>query len=81
MTGHYYSLQKRKHKNEFHLFQGGEVNGKMKYNSSSFCDQLDMEGSEIVLIDLKEDQARIKCANGGKQVCGACVSYLYSDFK
>jgi len=63
------------------LFQGQEVNGKVKYNALSLCKELELEESEIVLTELEEDQARIKCANGGKQVCGSCVSYLYSDFK
>ena len=81
MTNEFYSLQKRKQKNEFHLFIGKDSNGTVQYNSTSICKQLELSESESVLTDLPEDQARIKCANGGKQVCGTCVSELYSIFE
>lgn len=74
----YFSLHKRQNTEEFHLFQLEKI--EQNHGAHSLCNQLKLVDSEIILSELMEDQARMKCANGGKQVCGACVSQLYSDF-
>ena len=81
MTNYYYSLKKRNKKNEFHLFVGVDKNGSIQYELNSICKSLKLSESEAILTDLPEDQARLKCAKGGKQVCGTCVSSLYSVFE
>ena len=76
-----YTLKKRKHTNELHLFKGRMINAN-RCNSLdiSICSKMDKSQSEgNTFTCFNEDEARITCAQLGRDVCGSCVSHLYAN--
>jgi hypothetical protein len=77
-----YTLKQKKGTDEFHLFKGKMTAvDKCTSEASSICNK--MSGNESVgnrFTCESEDSARLKCAEIGRQVCGTCVSSLYTTY-
>ena len=80
-----YTLKKHAQTGEVHLFIGrfNPPNSPTKCTSSgvSICKKMKFADSERNVFGcLKEGEARIKCAEVGRAVCGICVSSLYATY-
>lgn len=80
-----YSLKKRKDTAEFHLFEGEFLSDKTKCNThltkKSVCKEMNQNESEKnIFVCQDENQARLHCAEKGREVCGTCVSHLYTTY-
>lgn len=75
-----YTLKKNGDTDELHLFEGNMMDGgKCTSDSKSICQKmLKSDSSGNVFACKKENDARIKCAEEGRKVCGVCVSHLYT---
>lgn len=80
-----YTLKKKEETEEYHLFEGNLL-GIKKCDTNlvkeSICKMIsiDENGGNIFTCE-DEDQARLKIAEIGKQVCGVCTSHLYANYK
>lgn len=79
-----YTLKKKEYTEEYHLFEGNLL-GIKKCDTNlvkeSICKMMiidEIDGNIFTCED--EDQARIKIAKIGKQVCGVCTSHLYANY-
>jgi len=70
-----YTLIKCKDTKEYHLFKGK--------SSKSICKKMSQpcENIEHKFSYKDEDEARLKCAEVGRKVCGICISHLYKTEK
>jgi len=74
-----YTLKKKKDTKELHLFEGDMTPEGCNSASTSICEKMKKSESEKnVFTCFNEDEARKKCAEIGRDVCGICVSHLYS---
>ncbi|WP_280564530.1 MULTISPECIES: hypothetical protein [unclassified Chromohalobacter] len=80
-----YTLKKHKETGELHLFKGVMQPNKADYpctsNKVSICEEMnksDSESNKFTCCD--ESEARKKCAEFGRSVCGTCVSHLYETY-
>jgi len=74
-----YTLKKKKDTKEFHLFKGVMTPQSCNSAVSSICEKMKKSESENnVFTCYNENEARTKCAEIGREVCGTCVSHLYS---
>lgn len=75
-----YTLKQRQETEELHLFKG-EMTPPSACNSlnQSICKKMVKSESEgNIFTCYNEKQARLKCAEIGRNVCGTCVAHLYS---
>jgi len=80
-----YSLKKHGDLEEYHLFQAEltqtQPNRQCTPQSKSICQKMNNKNSsESKFVCLNEEQARKKCADIGRVVCGVCVSHLYASY-
>ncbi|UZX45543.1 hypothetical protein A6U84_25730 (plasmid) [Agrobacterium sp. 13-2099-1-2] len=79
-----YSLNKRKDTGEFHLFLN-KRNSKAEcvfVENKSICGRMTSSQSSKTLFYCEDDvKAREECAQVGRDVCGTCVSHLYTDYE
>jgi len=76
-----YTLKKKKDTGELHLFKGRMTDDACTSKQVSICEKMDKsesEGNKFACHN--EDDARTKCAEIGRNVCGICVSHLYETF-
>jgi hypothetical protein len=79
-----YTLKKRKDSEEYHLFEGNLL-GIKKCDTNlvkeSICKMMSIDENDGNIFTCEyEDQARIKIAKIGEQVCGVCTSHLYANY-
>lgn len=78
-----YSLSKKNKTKELHLFKSYKTNEKCYLSEKkSICKK--MTSSESIKYNFtceSVNEARIKCAEIGRNVCGICVSHLYADYE
>lgn len=66
---------------QFHLFKSRrELDGSCSARSKSICKKMDHKRASKFTCK-SEKEARLKCAEIGKSVCGTCVSHLYADYE
>jgi len=76
-----YTLKEKKDTQEFHLFKGRMTTEGCTSNLSSICKEMTKSESSRNIFSCKdEDDARVRCATIGRQVCGTCVSHLYESY-
>lgn len=80
-----YTLKKHEDTGELHLFKGKMLPNDPKYKCDSqglsICERMEKKnssGNKFVCYD--EGEARVECARIGREVCGTCVSHLYSSY-
>ncbi len=77
-----YTLKKRKDTNELHLFKGKMTEEGCTSKQISICEKMDKSESVGNRFACKtEEEARKKCAEIGRNVCGICVSHLYANYE
>lgn len=78
-----YTLKQKKNTEELHLFKGKVISETKCVNENlSICKKMTSDESKGNLFECKnENEARLKCAQTGRQVCGDCVSSLYLTYK
>lgn len=76
-----YTLKADKNTGELHLFKGKFSDNACTSATQSLCQGMVKSDSERNLFTcLNEDDARKKCAEIGRSVCGVCVSTLYTTY-
>lgn len=77
-----YTLKQKKNTDELHLFKGDMLDdGGCNSNYKSICQKMNRTESEKNIFQCKdENAARLECAKIGRQVCGICVSHLYTTY-
>ena len=76
-----YTLKEKKDTNEYHLFEGDFTPDGCTSGSFSICEKMKKSESKKNIFTCKtEDEARVKCAEQGRKVCGVCVSHLYTTY-
>lgn len=76
-----YSLIEHSGTNQLHLFKSKIENGITNFEDFSTCNRRIFSKSGIAsFLNAEENEARIKCAEIGRPVCGKCVSTLYADY-
>lgn len=83
MAKYAYTLKKKKETDELHLFKG-EFTSTTECNSKqlSICggmNKADSAGNSFACKD--ENEARTRCAEIGRSVCGNCIRDLYTTYK
>lgn len=77
-----FSLLKRKNTGVLHLFHS-KLNGdacNVEPHKLSICQRMSLDESEATIFRCEnENEARRRCAEIGREVCGTCVSNLYAD--
>lgn len=77
-----YTLKMKKDTKEYHLFKGKKTPDGCTSNQKSICEKMDKsESAKNIFACADENSARIKCSEIGREVCGICVSHLYSTYK
>jgi hypothetical protein len=79
-----YCLYKKKGTEEYHLFEATPKNDNdcILDKQSSICNKMSYSETDTnVFLCAPENEARLKCAELGKKVCGTCVSHLYLTTK
>ena len=70
---------KQNDKGQLHLFKSKkDLNSSCSTESQSICKKMEYEKGYKFLCNTDKD-ARTKCAEIGRPVCGTCVSNLYGD--
>ena len=76
-----YTLKKKKDTNELHLFEGTMTKDGCTSSQKSICNKMDKsESAGNKFTCYTEDEARKKCAEIGRAVCGICISHLYNTY-
>jgi len=76
-----YTLKIKNNTKEYHLFEGIMLKDGCNSNQHSICEKMDKsQSSGNVFACEDEDSARLKCAEIGREVCGICVSHLYTTY-
>jgi uncharacterized metal-binding protein len=75
-----YSLIKKRNTDELHLFNSKKILDKCNVEENiSICKKMNFsEKGDVVFACNDENEARIKCAQEGRKVCGICVGTLYT---
>lgn len=74
-----YTLKKKQETKELHLFEGDMTTTGCNSKSTSICEKMKkLESEKNIFTCFNEGEARKKCAEIGRDVCGICVSHLYS---
>lgn len=78
----FYSLVKRKDTEELHLFISRITSDGCIAEHQSMCKKMKFsEKGGVVFSCRDEDEARRKCAELGRRVCGTCISKLYKTYE
>ena len=76
-----YTLKKKKDTGELHLFKGEMTDDACTSKQISICEKMNKsESAGNKFACYNEDEARKKCAEIGREVCGICVSHLYTTY-
>lgn len=76
-----YTLKKNGDTEELHLFEGDMTTEACTSNPKSICKKMSKSESGGNIFTCKnEKEARSKCAELGRKVCGTCVSHLYATY-
>ncbi|QGY47848.1 hypothetical protein GM418_30590 [Maribellus comscasis] len=77
-----YTLKRKGDTDELHLFRAKPTeDNKCIPEKESICKKMDKsESTENIFTCYSEEDARIKCAKIGRQVCGTCISHLYETY-
>jgi hypothetical protein len=77
-----YTLKKEKNTDELHLFRATLNNDNTcTPERTSICKGMELSDSEKNEFTCSSEvNARLQCAKIGRQVCGTCVSHLYSTY-
>lgn len=76
-----FSLLEKNNTKELHLFHSRLSNSACNALNDSICNKMTLsENSKTIFSCKDENEARKKCAELGRQVCGTCVSNLYADY-
>lgn len=79
-----YTLKKRKDTEEYHLFEGNLLYIKKcdtNLVKESICKMMGIDENDGNIFTCEdEDQARLRIAKIGKQVCGVYTSHLYANY-
>lgn len=77
-----YTLKKNGDTDELHLFEGDmKEDGGCTSGAKSICKKMSKEESGGNVFTCKtDDDARLKCAQAGRKVCGVCTSHLYTTY-
>jgi hypothetical protein len=77
-----YTLKRKKDTKELHLFKGkSNPDGGCTSGQISICKKMEKSESEGNVFACKDEtEARIKCAQEGRAVCGICASSLYTTY-
>ncbi len=77
-----FTLKKKKTTGELHLFRANQnPDRSCNPEKKSICKKMDVSDKEKnIFTCASEKDARIKCANIGRSVCGICVSSLYETY-
>ena len=78
-----YTLKKKKDTEELHLFEAVPAeDNRCTPKKMSICKKMSKDESEGNIFACEsEDNARTKCAKIGRQVCGICVSHLFTTYE
>jgi hypothetical protein len=77
-----YTLKEKKDTREYHLFKGTFTQNGCTSKEKSICEKMDKsESIRNVFTCQDEDTTRLNCANIGREVCGICISHLYSTYE
>ena len=77
-----FTLLEKNNTNEFHLFESQKdiQNQCIPNGVKSICGKMTLREKKSTKFTCHdEDKARVRCAIIGKDVCGTCVSHLYSN--
>ena len=77
-----YTFKKRKDGKEIHIFQGEMTSTyQCSVPTLSHCKKMNQsDGDQVENGCQSESDARYTAAKLGRQVCGTCVSHLYTDY-
>jgi hypothetical protein len=76
-----YTLKIKGNTKEYHLFEGEMSPTGCTSGSQSICKKMEKKESSGNIFQCKdENEARIECAKRGREVCGTCVSHLYTTY-
>jgi hypothetical protein len=76
-----YTLKKNGDTEELHLFEGEMIDKGCTSCDKSICEKMTKtESSGNAFACKNENDARLACAQAGRQVCGICVSHLYTTY-
>jgi len=76
-----YTLKMKKDTQEYHLFKGKMTDKACTSSDTSICEKMSKsESAKNVFACKDENSARIECAKIGREVCGICVSHLYTTY-
>lgn len=76
-----YTLKKKQNTEELHLFKGEMTNDGCTSAQLSICKKMNKNesvGNKFACEN--ENNARKKCAEIGREVCGICISSLYANY-
>lgn len=77
-----YTLIQHDDTDELHLFQGEMTPDGCTSARLSICKKMTkQDGYRRIFRCLDEDDARTRCAEVGREVCGICVSQLYANYE
>lgn len=76
-----YSFSKIKTTEETHVFEGNSTINSCTAEKSSICNKATNDKGIWISTCLDEDKARKKASELGRNVCGTCVSHLYTTYK
>lgn len=78
-----YTLKEREDTGELHLFEATpSTPGHCTPRNTSICEAMNNSESIRVIFACKtEEEARKKCAEIGREVCGNCVKNLYATYE
>lgn len=76
-----YTLKESKNTKERHLFEGEMTNTACTSKRISICKKMNSaDSSRNLFACYDEKEARKECANIGRNVCGTCISHLYTTY-
>lgn len=76
-----YTLKIKENTNEYHLFEGEMSTNSCTSKNQSICEKMKKNESSGNVFQCKdENEARTRCAKLGREVCGTCVSHLYTTY-
>lgn len=78
-----YSFFKLKNTDETHIFKGRFLDETCNIKYVSICKKVDRRTDEVIKIKscLNENETRSKAASIGRDICGICVSHLYTTYE
>jgi len=76
-----YTLREKENSGELHLFEADGTTEGCTSHTYSICEGMHRSESVSTRFECKtDDDARTRCATIGRDVCGTCVSSLYTTY-